>query len=179
MNPLGFFKKALPWIVGALPIPGIAQKLALEAIGAATGKTPKDADEASDALHNATPGQLAALKAADQAFAVRMRELGIQEVADLARLTMEDRSSARAMQTQLRGWTMPVLTFLIVIVTVSAEGWVLIHGLPRDMTPDAIVIVGRILGTLDAALMMVLGFHFGSSAGSDKKNALIEKLTTE
>jgi len=37
----------------------------------------------------------------------------------------------------------------------------------------------RSLGTIDMALGLVLGYYFGSSAGSDKKNELIRKLTTQ
>jgi hypothetical protein len=34
----------------------------------------------------------------------------------------------------------------------------------------------RTLGTLDAAVTMVLAFYFGSSSGSDSKNKTIERL---
>jgi hypothetical protein len=38
------------------------------------------------------------------------------------------------------------------------------------------VVLGRILGTLDSALMLVLGYYFGSSAGSAEKTAAINKI---
>jgi hypothetical protein len=35
------------------------------------------------------------------------------------------------------------------------------------------MLVGRVLGTLDAALMCVLYYYFGSSAGSAQKNQIM------
>lgn len=57
-------------------------------------------------------------------------------------------------------WQLHVIAFIVVLTTLSAEGGYLFYG-TKATIPD--VLVGRILGTLDAALTLVLGFYFTAS----------------
>ena len=63
-----------------------------------------------------------------------------------------------------------VLSSLIITFCLGAELSILFLGYPPTV-PE--IIVGRVLGTLDAAAMLVLSYHYGSSAGSARKSELM------
>jgi len=65
---------------------------------------------------------------------------------------------------------MLAMSCLILAFCLGAEAVVLFGGYPAGV-PE--VIVGRVLGTLDAAAMLVLSYHYGSSAGSARKSELM------
>ena len=65
---------------------------------------------------------------------------------------------------------MLVLSVVIIVATLSAEMVILFVGVPANVSE---VLVGRVLGTLDSALMLVLGYHYATSAGSDRKTTLM------
>lgn len=144
-----------PGIATALggPVAG----LAVQAITTALG-LPGDAtkDDALRAVAGATPEQLLALKQADQAFAVRMREFDI----DLDKMASSDRDSARRREVDAHdSWTPRLLAALVVVGYALVQGYILQHTIEAGMRE----IVLRSLGTLDAALGLVLGYYFGSS----------------
>jgi ABC-type enterochelin transport system permease subunit len=56
---------------------------------------------------------------------------------------------------------------LIFTAVCAVEATVLFHGLPQSSSPE---LLGRILGTMDAAMLAALYYIFGSSAGSARKN---------
>lgn len=56
------------------------------------------------------------------------------------------------------------IAILVVMLTLAMEGAVLFGHKPEI---DA-VLLGRILGTLDAALLMVLSFYYGASASTTR-----------
>lgn len=57
-------------------------------------------------------------------------------------------------------WQLHMIAFIVVTVTLAAESVYLFYGTPGKI-PD--IAVGRILGTLDLALGLVLGFYFTAS----------------
>lgn len=57
-------------------------------------------------------------------------------------------------------WQLHVIALIVVITTLGAESGYLFYG-TKATIPE--VLVGRILGTLDSALLLVLGFYFTSS----------------
>ncbi len=69
-----------------------------------------------------------------------------------------------------------VMSCLILAFCLGAELAVLFIGYPPGV-PE--VIVGRVLGTLDAAAMLVLSYHYGSSAGSARKSELMAQGGSE
>ncbi|HEV2349029.1 MAG TPA: hypothetical protein VG028_04185 [Terriglobia bacterium] len=124
-------------------------------------------EKIEDAVLNASnPDVLLKLKQAENEFQLALAEHGV----DLEKLAEADRASARQRQMALRDYTPTVLGYLVVALTASLEAYVLLRGLPAAIDP---VIVGRILGTLDAALTLVLSYFFGSSAGSDRKTEIL------
>jgi hypothetical protein len=140
--------------------------MAIKAVGDAIGLSAPTEDTVSAALANATPDQLAAIKKADQDFAVKMESLGI----DLERIQAADRDSARKMQINMRSSIVPMLSCLIVFMTIGCEAWLLFSG-QKPVIDD--IVLGRIMGTLDAALLIVLNFYFGSSSQSHMQTRLL------
>ena len=58
---------------------------------------------------------------------------------------------------------------LVIVGAFLGEGFALSHVIPAGSE----VLAGRVLGTLDSALLAVLYYYFGGSAGSDRKTELL------
>lgn len=167
------FRDSTLGLVGAVA-PTIAKTLVGPLAGAAVaalskavlGKDGGSVSEIEAALHSATPEVLAAIRKADQDFESEMGRQGI----DLARINAGDRDSARNREISTHdSWTPRVLAAIVVLSVLTGEGYAMTHVVPTG----AEMLVGRVLGTLDAALMCVLYYYFGSSAGSSAKNQII------
>lgn len=172
----GVFKAVAPWLFTAAstllpgPLATAAQK-----VGEAIGKdVSPDLSAISEAVAGATPEQLQAIKAADQQYQLDMQKAGFQHVEDLLKMTFDDTANARAREVAVRDNTPRILAYGVSGLVVLIEGFMLLHGIPKTVDP---VIAGRILGTLDSALILVLGYYFGSSRGSDAKNEIISNLS--
>ena len=88
---------------------------------------------------------------------------------------VEDRKSART--SAVSGDTAKNLFWLsivIIIVALSAEVYAMFFGVSDKADP---LIVGRVLGMLDAALLLVLQFNYGSSVGAKRATELLAKST--
>lgn len=155
-----------PGIATALggPLAGIA----VQAIGKAVlGREDASAADVEAAVLGASPDTLLALRKAEQDFAVRMAELDI----DLERIHAGDRASARDREARTGDWTPRVLAAIVVIAWAVIQWHILTEVVPAEMRELA----ARALGTLDMALGMVLGYYFGSSAGSKAKTDALAK----
>jgi len=121
-------------------------------------------DPATDvAVISGDTEKLLAVKKANDEFLIRIEELGV----DKSKLAYDDTINARAREISVKDWTPRILAYGVVAVTAFVEGWAALHGLPQKADP---MIIGRVLGTLDSATMLVLGYYFGTSAGSAKKD---------
>ena len=143
-----------PTIATALggPIAGMAVK-ALS--GALFGNENGTEDEIKAALANPTADQLVALKTVDANFKTQMKSLDI----DLERIAADDRNSARQMAIQTHDWTPRILAVVVICAWVFIQ-W---HLLNSTIPPEMRELVARVLGTLDAALTLVLSYYFGAS----------------
>lgn len=146
--------------------------LAATAISMALGTPANDPKAAETALLGATPDQLLALKKADNDFQVQMRQLGIEE----AKLSFDDTANARAREVAVKDQTPKIIAYLVILLVLIAEGSMFFVGQPKGVDG---VVLGRILGTLDSALMLVLGYYFGSSSGSAEKTAALNKIASK
>lgn len=127
------------------------------------GKDNATDDEIKAAVTGATPEQLMALKVADLQFKKDMAQLNV----DLEKIASEDRNSARRREVDAHdSWT-PRLIGLVVVV---AWGVIQYFLLTHVIDPSMREIIARLLGTLDAALMCILYYYFGSSSGSARKD---------
>lgn len=178
----GFFKKAAPWISGILGVAGTATglaplKLAAQAMSAVTGKDiPPDAKAIEDALQSLPPEKYVELREKDAEIGLEMQKLRIESVEELERIAAADRADARGMAVKTGDvWTPRILAFLVVIAWAVVQFYLLTAVVDASMRE----LVARLLGTLDAALMAVLYFYFGSSASSRQKDEAISKIATQ
>ena len=154
-----------PIIGGALGGPfGAAAGLVLQK---ALGTNDPKALEAS--ITSGDPDILVKLKQADNDFKVQMANVGVEE----DKLRYDDAASARTRQEVVKDSTPTVLAYGVIIVTLAINALLFIYGSPKGL-PD--IALGRILGTWDAATMLVLSYYFGSSSGSADKSNTIAQL---
>jgi hypothetical protein len=88
---------------------------------------------------------------------------------------VDDRKSARTAAVQ-GDTTKHVfwLSVVLITVTITAEIVAMFHGVSDRADP---LIVGRVLGLLDSACLLVLNFNYGSSSGSKRATELLAKST--
>lgn len=114
-----------------------------------------------------TSEQIASIQQAEIAVKARAQELGL----DFAKLAVDDRKSARDMQSTTRSVVPPVLALL---VTLGFFG-ILIGLMTKTFaTSDALMLM---LGSLGTAWTGIIAFYFGSSASSQNKDALLHQST--
>lgn len=147
------------------PLGGIAGQ-ALS--GVLLGKKDGTPQEIQQALGLATPEQLLAVQQAEILFKSHMKDLDV----DLERIASADRDSARKMQIATKDWTPTILSCVIVTSWVLIQFFLLTHTVEIEMRE----IIMRTLGTLDAALGLVLAFYFGSSSASRTKDETISNM---
>lgn len=114
-----------------------------------------------------TPDQLSELKKLELQYQNEEQERGFK-YADLA---FKDRDSAR--KANVEGGTQKSLFWLSLVLlslSLGTEIVVLFSGYPATI-PE--IIVGRVLGLMDAVAMMVLAYWYGTTNGSSQKNALL------
>ena len=169
------WKKAVATIAPSLatalaPELGLAG-VAIRAIGQAFGLPDATEQQVSEAIAKATPADLLAMKNADQQFQKDMAIIGV----DLEKIAAEDRANAREREIKTGdSWTPRILAAVVVLGYLAVQWYILSHIVPQEMRE----IVLRSMGTLDMALGLVLGYYFGSSAGSARKDAVIGRLST-
>lgn len=149
-----------PTIATALggPVAGMAVRAIS---GALFGHENGTEDDIMAALANPNGDQLAALKKIDADFKVQMKSLDI----DLERISEADRDSARNMEIQTRDWIPRVLAVGVTLGFFGIVAYILHFGLP----PTGGEALLMLIGTLGTAWTSVMGFYFGSSAGSKQK----------
>lgn len=125
-----------------------------------------------------TPEMVATVRAADQKHEEALAANGVDILRintdhDIALGTMEvgDRNSAR--KASVDGGTAKelfILSLILLLITLGTEIAILFFGYPKVVSD---IIVGRVLGLMDSVALMVLAFHYGSSAMSARKTELL------
>lgn len=163
-------KTIAPWIGTALggPLGGMA----VTAIGAAIGLDAPTEDKLKAALAGMTPEQMVALKNADNAFAEAMQAAGFEHLEKLEGLAVTDRESARDREAKVGDKTARNLAYLVMlggvaVIACTLGGFTKVDG----------VLAGTLIGYTVAEMRQVLGYYFGSSAGSDKKTDILAQQT--
>lgn len=144
--------------------------LAVEAIGAALGMEEPTVRKVQDAL---TAGQLngdqiVALKTAEQALVVKLRELDIR----VEEIEQADRASARVRESTVKDNTNKILAYIVVGAFVALVASVLFGTAKVDS-----VLAGTLVGYLSAKAEQVLAYYFGSTKGSADKTAMLAEVT--
>lgn len=175
---MDFIKTILPWIGAAATgnVPALVSMAAAQVGNALGVDIAPTSDAIVKAVHGATPEQITAAKAADQDFALKMQALGFAQIKDLEAIAAADRSNARDREIKTGdSWTPRILAAIVVIGYLLVQWFVLSHVVPAEMRD----IVLRSMGTLDMALGLVLGYYFGSSAGSHANQASIRSIAED
>lgn len=156
-----------PWIGTALggPLGGAA----VGAVADALGLSDKTEASIKAALSGVTPEQMLAIKNADQAFSVKMQELGYDNLEKMAALAVANTKDARLMQVQTRS---QIPAILAILITVGFFG-ILIGMLSGKLSATDNQALLIMLGALGAAWGAVVNFFFGSTAESGRKNDLL------
>ena len=160
-----WLKQIAPTIATCLggPLAGLAVTAVSKALGI-------DEDKVNDTIESGKldADQIASIKQAEIELQKSAQELGL----NFEQLAVQDRASARDMQSQTKSIVPPVLAFG---VTLGFFG--ILFGLMTgkvDSTNQALMIM---LGSLGTAWVSIISFYFGSSAGSQAKDKLIYNAT--
>lgn len=143
--------------------------MAVTAIAEALGIDDKTEEAVRATIAGATPDQLIALKQADQAFALKMRELGFSNLQAIERIAADDRANARNREIQLRDATPKILAYAVTIGFFGVLFFLLAVGKPVS-GGDALLVM---LGALGTAWAGIISYYFGTSAGSARKDVLM------
>jgi len=166
MDWMSVLKGIAPTVASAFlgPLGGVA----VAAVGNILGVSEATQDKIADAIKTGqlTPEQVSEIKKLDLQYRENEKERGFK----YAELEFKDTASAREMQVATKSITPSILTWIVVAITLACEGMLLFNQVPPGADP---IIIGRVLGTMDSALIMVLGFWFGSSHGSQMKDTTI------
>jgi len=158
--------KLAPTVASCLgsPVAGMA-------VGALESALGMSGDEVQKTVESGklTGDQVAAIQLAEVNLKAKAQELGL----DFAKLGNEDRASARQMQTNVKSWVPP---FLAISVTLGFFG--ILVGLMLGKINQATE-VDIMLGSLGTAWTGIVAFYFGSSAGSQAKDAAIHAKMNE
>lgn len=160
--------------------PGLATALGGPLAGAAVqtisqavlGKPDGTEEEVAAAVVAGGTDALLKIKEADNAFAVKMKELGV----DLERIHQADRDSARNREVRTGDvWTPRVLAATIVGGFLAMVAAVLLGKVTGITDPIAAGMIGTLIGYVSAKADQVVSYYFGSSAGSAAKTELMAK----
>jgi hypothetical protein len=166
MDWMSTLKSLAPTVASAFlgPLGGVA----VAAVGNLLGVSEATQDKIADVikLGNLTPEQIGEIKKLELEYQENEKERNFK----YSELEFKDTASAREMQVATKSMTPSILTWIVVGITLACEGMLLFNQVPSGADP---IIIGRVLGTMDSALIMVLGFWFGSSHGSQNKDAII------
>jgi len=161
---MDWLKTIAPTIATALggPFGGLAYEAVSKVLGVSQDDAKKMLDDGK-----LTADQIASVQQAEIALKAKAQELGL----DFEQLAVTDRKSAREMQSNTHSFIPPVLAIL---VTIGFFG--ILYGLMTEQfkTSDALLLM---LGSLGTAWTGVIAFYFGSSAGSQAKDAMLHKST--
>lgn len=166
MSWLDTLKTLAPTVASALggPLAGAA----VTAIGGMLGMSEPTQEKIAQVIANGqlTGEQITELRKLEAQYKNEEAERGFK----YSQLEFQDRDSARKLLIQTQSTTPTVLTWVIVLITLLAEAMLIFQATPPGVDP---IILGRVLGTMDSALIMVLSFWFGSNSNSARKTELL------
>ena len=173
MDWMSTIKSLAPTVATALggPLAGVA----VQALGSVFGVSDATQDKIAAVIENSqmTPDHIAEIKRIELQYQDNEKERGFK----YAELAFKDRDSARqanvagGIQGRLFG-----MSVLLLLITLGTEMWVLFQGYPPTIPQ---IVVGRVLGLMDAVAMMVLAYYYGTSSGSALKTELMAGLQTK
>ena len=165
---MDWLNQIAPGIATALggPLAGLAVTAVSKALGI-------DEKEVQSTIESGklSADQLASLKQAEIELQAKAQELGL----NCEKLATDDRKSAREMQISTKSFVPALLSILIVVAWALVQYFLLTHIIAQEMRE----LVARVLGTLDGALMLVLGFYFGGIHNASETNQMLHRSTPQ
>ena len=160
---MDWLKQIAPTIATAMggPLAGMAVTAISKAIGV-------DPDKVGDLISNnkLSAEQIAQVKIAEIELQKQANELGL----NFEKLEVEDRKSARDMQSSTKSIVPPLLAGTVTVGFFGIMGMMFFNKI--DSTNPAILMM---LGSLGTAWTGIISYYFGSSAGSQAKTDLLSK----
>ena len=161
---MDWLKTLAPTIASCLggPLAGMA----VEAVSKSLGIDP---NAVQDTINNGklTADQIASIQSAEIALKAKAQEMSL----DFEQLAVQDRKSARDMQTTTKSFIPPLLAL---IITLGFFGILVGMMTGKVTSSDALMLL---LGSLGTAWTGVISFYFGSSASSQNKDQLLHQST--
>ena len=161
----------MSWIESIAPtiascLGGPLAGLAVEAVSKAIGVDP---NAVQDTINSGklTADQIASIQSAEIALKAKAQEMNL----DFEQLAVQDRKSARDMQTTTKSFIPPLLAL---IITLGFFGILVGMMTGKVTSSDALMLL---LGSLGTAWTGVISFYFGSSASSQNKDQLLHQST--
>lgn len=171
MDWLATLKSVAPTVAAALF--GPLGAVAIASVGELLGVSEATKDKISDIILTGqmTPEQVGKLKELELEYQNNEKERGFK----YAELSFKDRDSARTANVA-GGTQKPLfwLSLLLLSITLGTECMVLFKGYPEGTDP---LVVGRVLGLMDAVAMLVLSYWYGTTNGSAMKTELLASKT--
>lgn len=162
---MDWLKQIAPTLATAIagPLAGLAYSAIAKVLGIAPDQAKQMLDE-----NKLTADQIAQVKMAEIELKKMEEQLGL----NFAQLNTADRKSARDMQIATKSYT-PTILAAIVIGGFAAITAMKVMGVAVASDP----IISDLLTTLRDGVILVLSFYFGSSSGSQAKDAMIYNST--
>lgn len=150
------------------PLAGMAVNAIESALGVPQGSssTSDGQSKITQVLGSLDPATAAAMRKADQDFQTQLKQLDI----DLAKVNEQDTESARTMQIQTRDITPRLLGTVIVGGFFALLSVLAFRNLPTANHDILISLISYLGGSVTS----IIHFYFGSSAGSQNKDATIQ-----
>jgi len=161
----------MSWIESIAPtiascLGGPLAGLAVEAVSKAIGVDPSAVQDTINS-GKLTAEQIASIQAAEIQLKAKAQEMNL----DFEQLAVQDRKSARDMQTTTKSFIPPLLAL---IITLGFFGILVGMMTGKVTSSDALMLL---LGSLGTAWTGVISFYFGSSASSQNKDQLLHQST--
>lgn len=166
-------QKALQVLKTVAPLLGTAiggpfGAMAGAAVSAAIGTSTGDDKATESALLAASPEALVALKKADQDFEAKMAELGINR----EKLAYDDTANARAREIAVKDSTPRVLAYGTTVGFFLSLLGLNLMPIPAENRAT----IYSMVGSLGTVWILVMGYYFGSSRGSDDKSKVLADI---
>ncbi len=161
---MSWLSQIAPTIATAIggPLGGLAYEAVSKVLGV-------DQDSAKKMLEDGklSGDQIAAIQQAEIQLKAQEEQLGL----NFAKLSVEDKKSARDMQIATKSWVPPVLAVAVTIGFFSILTGLMLGGVAHGTEIDIM------LGSLGTAWTGIIAFYFGSSASSQSKDSMIFNST--
>ena len=161
---MSWIESIAPTIASCLggPLAGMAVEVVSKSLGI-------DPNAVQDTINSGklTADQIASIQSAEIALKAKAQEMNL----DFEQWAVQDRKSARDLQTTTKSFIPPLLAL---IITLGFFGILIGMMTGKVTSSDALMLL---LGSLGTAWTGVISFYFGSSASSQNKDQLLHQST--